>query len=169
MWVNLAARDKRTAPSATIVPSARLPVVHLSKGAVAVRVLAGEALGVQSPLHTRTPSILLHCSMQPGSTLQIPLPAEWTAFAYVISGRARFGSDERRADEGQTAVFARAGGAAHVVADAAPLELLLAAGQPLGEPVVRYGGIVMNSDVELRQALEEYGRGRMARATRRAP
>ena len=40
---------------------------------------------------------------------------------------------------------------------------LLVAGKPLGEPVVRGGPFVMNTQEEIHQAFEDYRSGRMGR------
>ena len=42
-----------------------------------------------------------------------------------------------------------------------PLDVLLIAGVPLNEPVVRYGPFVMNTEAEIIQAIEDYRHGRM--------
>lgn len=38
---------------------------------------------------------------------------------------------------------------------------LVLAGRPLGEPVSRWGPFVMNTDDEIRQAIEDYRSGRL--------
>jgi len=39
--------------------------------------------------------------------------------------------------------------------------VLLIGGQPLNEPIARYGPFVMNTPEEIRQAFEDYRSGRM--------
>ena len=46
---------------------------------------------------------------------------------------------------------------------AAPVQLLLVAGRPLGEPIAQYGPFVMNDERQLRQAVEDFRRGVLAR------
>lgn len=41
------------------------------------------------------------------------------------------------------------------------LDVLLIAGVPLNEPVVRYGSFVMNTEAEIIQAIVDYRNGRM--------
>ncbi|MEP6994977.1 MAG: pirin family protein, partial [Acidobacteriota bacterium] len=53
LWVNLPRRDKMMAPRYQEIPAARIPEATSADGAVAVRVLAGEALGSRAVIDTR--------------------------------------------------------------------------------------------------------------------
>lgn len=82
---------------------------------------------------------------------------------YCFGGAGEFGPRRTPASDGQLVLFGD-GEAAHVSvpADAAePLEALLLAGPPLGEPVARYGPFVMNSRDELAQAVQDFQTGKM--------
>lgn len=173
LWVNLPRRDKMMPPRYQEIPSRRIPVAKSSDGLMGVRVLAGEALGVRAVIETRTPILYLHYTLQPGGRTVQPVPREFNVFAYVVGGQGIFGTDGREAGERQMVIFAEDGEAVALAAprDAAvPLDLLLIGGVPLREPVARYGPFVMNTQAEIRQAIEDYRQGRMGRipAERRA-
>ena len=53
--------------------------------------LVGEAFSVRSPVYTRTPTMYMDFTMQPGSKLQQPIPDGYNAFMYIIDGEGRYG------------------------------------------------------------------------------
>jgi quercetin 2,3-dioxygenase len=166
LWVNLPQQDKMIAPRYQEIPAAQIPVAQTEDGAVTVRVIAGEALGAKAVIETRTPIIYLHFTLQPGATLVQPVPQEYNAFAYVLEGSGLFGAEQEHGEDGQMVIFAQDGEEVTIAnsADAEkPLDLLLIAGVPLNEPVVRYGPFVMNTQAEIIQAIEDYRNGRMGR------
>jgi quercetin 2,3-dioxygenase len=133
---------------------------------VTVRVITGEALGAKAVIQTRTPITYLHFTLQPGATIIQPVPKEYNAFVYVLEGSGLFGTEPAPGDDGQMVLFSQDG--EDVVlsnpADAQrPLDLLLIAGVPLNEPIVRYGPFVMNTEAEITQAIDDYQAGRMGR------
>jgi redox-sensitive bicupin YhaK (pirin superfamily) len=164
LWVNLPRADKMTRPRYQEIPSASIPSARSEDGRVSVRVIAGEAFGARAVIETRTPIMYLHFTIQPGGRVSQPVPADFNAFAYVVEGEGLFGPEAERGGDGQMVIFEPGGDLielANADSSAAPLEVLLVGGVPLGEPVARYGPFVMNTREEINQAVEDYQSGRM--------
>lgn len=166
LWVNLPQQDKWIAPRYQEIGAAQIPVAQSEDGSVTVRAIAGEALGALAVIETRTPIIYLHFTLQPGASFIQRVPKEYNAFAYILDGSGLFGTEREPGNDGQMVMFAPDGDEVVIAnpADARqPLDLLLIAGVPLNEPVVRYGPFVMNTEAEIMQALKDYQTGRMGR------
>jgi redox-sensitive bicupin YhaK (pirin superfamily) len=164
LWVNLPRRDKMISPRYQEIPGARIPKITSADGLVSVTVIAGEAMGEKAVIETRTPIIYLHYRLEPGGVVRQQVPHDYNAFAYVIDGAGLFGAESERSADGQMVMFAQDGESVRIEnpADAkGALELLLIAGVPLNEPIVRYGPFVMNTAEEIHQAFDDYRRGRM--------
>ncbi len=165
LWVNLPRQDKMIRPRYQDIPAARIPVAQNAEGTVAVRVIAGEAMGTQAVIDTRTPIMYLHYTLQPGASTVQAVPPGYNAFVYVIDGEADLG-DGRAIKEGQMALLGQDGNAIRLAAagaSTAPVNLLLIAGVPLNEPIVRYGPFVMNTEAEIYQAIDDYNNGLMGK------
>jgi redox-sensitive bicupin YhaK (pirin superfamily) len=91
-----------------------------------------------------------------------PVPPSFNAVVYVFGGEGRVGADRRPVGDAQLAVLEPDGDAVALEATA-PLEALVLAGEPLREPVARYGPFVMTTQGEIRQALLDYQAGRLGR------
>jgi redox-sensitive bicupin YhaK (pirin superfamily) len=168
LWVNLPASDKLTRPRYQEIPAEGIPVAVSEDGLVTVRVIAGEALGARAVIETRTPIFYLHYTIKPGGSVTQLVPEGFNVFAYLIDGEGRFGSDSRAARDGQMVIFDSEGEDARVSnpTDAGEdLNVLLIGGQPLGEPVARYGPFVMNTEAEIYQAFDDFRSGRMGSIT----
>jgi redox-sensitive bicupin YhaK (pirin superfamily) len=164
LWVNLPKRDKMTEPRYQEIPSSRIPKATSADGLVRVSVIAGEAMGAKAVIETRTPIIYLHYRIEPGGTATQQVPDPYNAFAYVVGGEGMFGAEGELAGDGQMVLFAQDGDEVVIEnpADAnVTLDVLLIAGLPLNEPVARYGPFVMNTEGEIRQAIEDYRLGKM--------
>ncbi len=164
LWVNLPRQNKMMRPRYQEIPAARIPTAHSEDGLVTVRVIAGEALGARAVIETVTPIMYLHFTLQPGGRVLQPVPRNYNAFAYVVDGEGLFGAEGERATDEQMVMFAPDGEEVKIEnpADAkATLEVLLIGGLPLNEPIARYGPFVMNTQAEIRQAIEDDRQGRM--------
>jgi redox-sensitive bicupin YhaK (pirin superfamily) len=166
LWVNLPARDKMMDPRYQEIPGGRLPEARSPDGKAHVRVIAGEALGARAVIETRTPIAYHDWTLEPGASVQVPLPPAFAAYVYVFAGAARV--DGKEVKEGQFAVL---GEGEFVALSAAtegdePARLLLLAGAPLREPVVAYGPFVMNTQQQIFEAIQDFQSGRMGEIAR---
>ena len=167
LWVNLPSRDKMTAPRYQDVSAADLPIAKTGDGKATVKVIAGEALGVAARVETRTPILYFDVSLQPGGNVSLPTPTTFDAAVYVFDGTARVGGTHDAESgtfvmlgEGDTVTLACASDAR------APARMLVLGGEPLNEPVARYGPFVMNTEAEIRQAIADYQSGHFGEIAR---
>ena len=164
IWVNLPKRDKMMKPRYQEIPAEKIPVAQTEDKLVTVRVIAGDSLGARALVETRTPIIYLHFTLKPGGKIHQPVPADYNAFAYIIDGNGLFGEDGERAGDGQMVMFTQDADSVLISNPEeaeSDLDLLLLAGVPLNESVVRYGPFVMNTEAEIYMAVEDYQNGRM--------
>jgi len=160
LWVNLPRKDKMMPPRYQDTAANRIPVVRNQEGTVTAKIIAGEAMGVKGVIDTRIPILYLHLTLDPGARYVQNVPKSENALVFIIAGEASFG--ERRAMRNQVVLFDRSGDTVDIRnIGSGVLSLLLIAGEPIGEPVARYGPFVMNSKQEIVQAAEDYRSGKM--------
>lgn len=157
LWVNLPAADKMTAPRYQDIAPSMIPAVEPAQG-VRARVVAGDVFGVSGPVNgVATQPVYLDIALQAGARIDVPLPEEHNAFAYVFEGEAVRLGDERL-QRGELAVLS-AGDSLELAADAKPARVLVVAGKPLKEPVAKYGPFVMNTPEQIVQAIKDFQSG----------
>jgi redox-sensitive bicupin YhaK (pirin superfamily) len=158
LWVNLPAKDKMTAPRYQDISPERIPVVHPVDG-VTVKVIAGELAGATGPVEgIVTAPIYLDIALEPGAQIDIPLPEGHHAFAYVFDGSDAQVAGEKLA-RSELAVLS-SGDSVRIAGRDASARVLLVAGQPLKEPVARYGPFVMNTPEQIHEAIADFRAGK---------
>jgi quercetin 2,3-dioxygenase len=158
LWVNLPAKDKMSSPRYQEVHDRQIPVVDLD-GAGTARVIAGQFRGATGPARTFTPITVVDLRLKSKARVEVAFPEGHTTLALVLKGKATMNGAET-AGEADLAIFDRAGDRFTVTADE-DATLLLLGGEPIDEPVVSYGPFVMNTQEEIRQAVQDYRSGRM--------
>ena len=168
LWVNLAARDKLTAPRYRDIAPADVPVVETDDG-VRVRVIAGDYAGLEGAVtRPTTEPIVLDIALPAGRAFLAEIPAGHNAFAYVYAGAVDIGdaSAPTRVEVERMALLGTEAGSngVRLVAPEGEIEarVLLVAGRPLGEPIAQHGPFVMNTTAELHQAVSDFQRGVLA-------
>lgn len=156
LWVNLPARLKMTRPRYQEVLAAHIPVIEQENGGH-VRIVAGQVGETRGPVTeiAADPSYL-DVTIASGGRFEHPIPRGHTAFAYVFEGQGSFAGSEISATH---LVIFGDGDRIQVTAGAPGVRFLLVSGQPLGEPIARYGPFVMNTQQEIEQALRDLHEG----------
>ncbi len=160
LWVNLPASEKMTAPKYRAVTASCIPVEKL-KGNGTVKVIAGITdNGTDGPIKiTTVKPLFFDVNLDSDGTFSQTMPEDHSGFIYIIDGGAYVGDDKSYLPMGTLGVL-DAGDRVVVESGAEPARFLLIAGQAIGEPVVKYGPFVMNTNSEIMQAIDDYQNGR---------
>jgi quercetin 2,3-dioxygenase len=160
LWVNLPSKDKMAEPRYQEFPSENIPAVQPAEG-VSVKVIAGVVGDAHGPIsQPATDPLYLDIGLEAGRSWEYVLPEGHNAFAYVFEGGAVIGDrdDARKLGTHEMAVLG--GGDVFKATASSDARLILVAGRPLREPVVRYGPFVMNTKQEIMQAFVDFQEGR---------
>jgi redox-sensitive bicupin YhaK (pirin superfamily) len=159
LWVNLPKSFKMSKPRYQTLVSEEIPVVELGGGAGRLRVIAGEVRGQKGPAKTFSPVHLYDLRLKAGHQVELSLPEGFNASVFVLHGRVII-NGLQAAREVELALFGHKGERMVLYAEEDSTMLILG-GEPINEPIARYGPFVMNTQAELVQAVEDYQAGRM--------
>ena len=173
LWANLPAELKMTAPRYQDVPSAAIPEVVDDDG-TRVRVISGDFWGKTGPVdRVAAEPRYLDVFVPPGKRKVLPVETYRQAFAYIFEGSGTFSGAsqpfgalrEAVIDGADTLVRDAVGDRSLVVSDSGDevsvqaceqgIRFLLVSGRPLREPIAWHGPIVMNTPLEIREALTD--------------
>jgi redox-sensitive bicupin YhaK (pirin superfamily) len=159
LWVNLPRASKMSAPGYQTILNADIPTIDLEGGTGRLRVIAGSFQGHKGPARTFTPVELYDVRLKAGDRTSFAFPEGYNASVFILNGRAS-ANGSQAAGEAELIVCTRNG--SQVTVDAQEdSRLLVMAGEPIEEPIVRYGPFVMNTRAELMQAAQDYQAGKM--------
>ena len=166
LWVNLPRKDKFATPRYQAIEGDEVKLLSSDDGGALVRLIAGDVDGQRGPgcRRTRRSPWRTHdrarCPAQPAVE-----PRFQRARLRAVGPRHGRAASAIRSTQGQLAVL---GPGDRITVTAEPtqdshrpaLEVLILGGKPIREPVFHYGPFVMNTKMELIQALEDYNAGK---------
>jgi redox-sensitive bicupin YhaK (pirin superfamily) len=161
LWVNLPAAQKMTAPAYQNLEGEQVTLVASPDGGALVRIIAGDVGVHTGPGSTRTPITLVHATVAPGAQLTLPWQPDFNALVYVLAGSGTVGTERRPVTSGQLAAFGAGDQLTVAAAAGSSIDVLVLGGRPIREPVAQYGPFVMNTEAELRQAMDDFRAGRL--------
>lgn len=168
LWVNLPAKAKMSEPGYQEFLPESTPLEQRDNG-IEIRVIAGETnQGTIGPvINAHTYPTYMDVSLPANTTFDQTLVNEHNAFIYVIEGEVSV-QDSTSSAQGKANNIVKAknlavlskGDIVTVSSNINGARFLLIAGKPLNEPVARMGPFVMNTQTEIRQAVEDFHSGK---------
>ena len=181
LWANLPAQLKMTAPRYQDVQGKDIPEVVDDDG-TRVKVVVGEFWGKRGPVDgIAAEPQYLDIFVPAGLRKTFPVDTYRRAFAYVFEGAGQFrdasdpagvlvekeiaGREMQLRDLSGDRTLVQFGNGNEVTVQAGPegVRFLLVSGAPIEEPVAWHGPIVMNTQAEIRQALQDLQNNRFIR------
>ncbi|MCZ2836117.1 pirin family protein [Modestobacter sp. VKM Ac-2985] len=170
LWVNLPAAQKWVEPRYQDLRARQSVLLTSPDGGALLRVIAGDVGGHRGPGSTYTPMAMVHATVSPGASLDLPWRPDFNALVYVLSGSGSVGVDGAPVHTGQLAVLGpgdtvtvhgtRAGDR-HAEARTPDLDVVVLGGLPIREPIAMYGPFVMNTRQEVLDAMTDASAGRL--------
>jgi hypothetical protein len=157
LWLNLPAAEKMAEPRYQELLNEQLPV-ELKEGGGSIKVIAGTTdQGTSSPLSTiATKPLFFDMYLPKDSLITQHLPPHYQTLLFVLSGKASVG--EQVIESSVLAVLSD-DELLHIKGET-DCQCLLIAAKKLGEPIVRHGPFVMNTQEEIMQAVDDFRMGR---------
>ena len=166
LWVNLPQAQKWVEPRYQDLRADQSVLLASPDAGAFLRVIAGDVGGHTGPGSTYTPMAMVHATVSPGATLDLPWRPDFNALVYVLSGAGSVGIDKHPVRAGQLAVFGPGdtitiSGALHQESRTPALDVVILGGAPIREPVAMYGPFVMNTRQEVMDAFTDFQAGRL--------
>ncbi|MFO8127546.1 pirin family protein [Yoonia sp.] len=182
LWANLPSSLKMTAPRYQDIAGNDVPEIIDDDG-TRVKIITGNFWGKAGPVDgIAADPLYLDVSVAPNMRKTLPVDTRANAFAYVFAGAGRFvdaadpvgvrvekevaGQELNIRDMTGNRTLVRFGNGDDVTVQAGPngVRFLLVAGRPIQEPVAWHGPIVMNTQMELQQAMKDLRNGTFIQA-----
>lgn len=157
LWVNLPAAHKMTPVAYQDIRQDDIPVFSLEEDAGHVRIISGEFKGIKGAARTFTPVNIWDTLLKKGGELNISELDEKSAIIFVLSGAVQVNNAEVTTKEIITLEHT---GADIQIKAQEDSKMLILSGEPIDEPIAGLGPFVMNTQSEIRQAVEDFHSGK---------
>jgi len=158
LWVNLPAKHKLTKPAYQDLQAEDISGIILPQEAGVLRLIAGTFEGQTGAAKTFSPVHLYDVVLRQGKSIKFSFSEGDTLLVLVAYGSLNT-NEEKIVTTAQLALFDRKGSELELLANI-DSHFLVLAGTPLNEPIVHYGPFVMNTQDEIKIALDEFRSGK---------
>jgi quercetin 2,3-dioxygenase len=157
LWVNLPAKDKMSKPKYQGITNAGIGKHQLPDNNGVIEVIAGQYKDVKGAASTFTPVHLLNAKLNKGAKADFSFPMEYNSAVLVLEGSVKVNGESAKTNN---FVVLKNDGEDFLIEAAEDSVVLVLSGEPINEPIAAYGPFVMNTQEEIRQAIDDVNMGR---------
>ncbi len=157
LWINLPKQHKMTPAKYQSILHNTKPKVELENNMGTVYVVAGEYSGTKGIANTFSPVNMYDMHLNANADFTFTLPANFNSGMLVVDGEITV--NENKVAENHYVQLKNEAGEIHIKVQK-KCTILVLSGEPLNEPYVNYGPFVMNTEEEIKQAIDDYNAGK---------
>ena len=158
-WINAPAKNKMDEADYQPISKEETPVIISEDKKTETFVVAGEFNDVKGPVNPYSEVLILRSNIKAGGKLNIEIPEDFNGLIYQLNGKIKFNSET--VVEGKVMLHLNNEGTSIAVEALEDTRLIVLSGKPINEELSTYGPFVMNTENEIRQAINDYQNGKM--------
>ena len=161
LWINMPAELKKNKPEYIYIDSKQMQTYKdLDKK---ITIIAGKFKDVEGPVskHNVEP-IYFDIELKEGKEFNFELSSTHNSFIYVVEGSIKIGDQAHASIQNSKLIILNKENNLKVLG-LKKSKFLLISGKPIGEPIVRGGPFVMNTQAEIKEAIQDFHNGTFAK------
>jgi len=157
-WLNVPSKNKMEQPFYKPITKEETPTFISDNKKVQVGVVSGNFKNLTGIVDTFTPVTVLRMDFEKDGEIEFEIPSKQNALMYLLNGHANVNNEEVTSKD---LVWFSNDSDDIIIKAYQTTRAILLSGEPIGEEVVSYGPIVMNTHTEIMEALRDTQMGKM--------
>jgi redox-sensitive bicupin YhaK (pirin superfamily) len=161
LWINMPAELKKNKPEYIYIDSKQMQTYKdIDKK---ITIIAGKFKDVEGPVskHNVEP-IYFDVELKEGKEFNFELSSTHNSFIYLVEGSIKIGDQAHASIQNSKIIILNKENNLKVLG-LKNSKFLLISGKPIGEPIVRGGPFVMNTQAEIKEAIQDFHNGTFAK------
>ena len=161
LWINMPAELKKNKPEYIYIDSKQMQTYKdIDKK---ITIIAGKFKDVEGPVskHNVEP-IYFDIELKEGKEFNFELSSTHNSFIYLVEGSIKIGDQAHASIQNSKLIILNKENHLKVLG-LKNSKFLLISGKPIGEPIVRGGPFVMNTQAEIKEAIQDFHNGTFAK------
>ena len=121
----------------------------------------GNIKKISSAIQTYSPVSIFDVKFSKPSLIDLNIPKNQSLMVYIIEGELKFHNDNKIAKKNQMIYFDQSSNMINLTSISPKGSYLVLAGEPLNEPIFRYGPFITNTEGDMQQVMLDYQNGKM--------